>query len=210
MPFAVIDFETTGFVPERTDRVIEVGIVLADDRGRIEHEWTTLVNPHRGVGASHVHRITAADVADAPDFADVGDHILDLLGGRAVVAHNASFDMRFLHSELGRADYAVAGRPVALCSMKWSRRVIGAAKLAECCDAVGIALDGAHSALGDARATAGLLPYLMNGCGADREWLAEARRSVGYAWPARSGHTPSIAVLPRATPPARAGRRRRG
>lgn len=55
MPLAVIDFETTGLVPERTDRVVEVGIVLTDDDGGIEHEWTTLVNPHRAVGASHIH-----------------------------------------------------------------------------------------------------------------------------------------------------------
>jgi DNA polymerase III epsilon subunit-like protein len=50
MPFAVIDFETTGLVPERTDRVVEIGVVLTDDNGHIEHEWTTLVNPHRDVG----------------------------------------------------------------------------------------------------------------------------------------------------------------
>lgn len=55
MPLAVIDFETTGLVPERADRVVEVGIVLTDDDGGIEHEWTTLVNPHRDVGASHIH-----------------------------------------------------------------------------------------------------------------------------------------------------------
>lgn len=208
MPFAVIDFETTGLVPERTDRVIEVGIVLADDRGRIEHEWTTLVNPHRGVGASHVHRITAADVVAAPDFADVGDHILHLLTGRAVVAHNASFDMRFLHCELSRADYAVPGRPAALCSMKWSRRVIGAAKLAECCDAVGIVLDDAHSALGDARATARLLPHLLDGCGAHGEWLAESQRSADYPWPPPAGRSPGGTALPRAKSPGPAGRRR--
>ena len=31
------------------DRVVEVGIVLTDDTGRIEEEWTTLVNPHRDI-----------------------------------------------------------------------------------------------------------------------------------------------------------------
>lgn len=44
MPLAVIDFETMGLVPERADRVVEVGIVLTDDDGGIEHERTTLVN----------------------------------------------------------------------------------------------------------------------------------------------------------------------
>lgn len=50
MPFAVIDFETTRLVPERTDRAVEVDIALTDDGGGIQHEWTTLVNPHRDVG----------------------------------------------------------------------------------------------------------------------------------------------------------------
>lgn len=154
---AVIDFETTGFVPERTDRVVEVGIVLTDDDGRIENEWATLVNPHRDVSAGHIHGITAGELLDAPDFADISGRLLDMLTGRVVVAHNAVFDMRFLQCELQRADYAVAERPDTLCSMKWAGRVVGAAKLAQCCEALGIALDNAHSALCDARATAQLV-----------------------------------------------------
>ena len=61
MPFAVIDFETTGISPERGDRVTEVGLVLTDDFGAIEYEWSTLVNPRRDVGASHIHGLTARD-----------------------------------------------------------------------------------------------------------------------------------------------------
>ncbi|WP_143026021.1 exonuclease domain-containing protein [Leucobacter chromiiresistens] len=60
--FAVIDFETTGFVPERNDRVVEVGVVLLDETGQQEHSWTTLVNPRRDVGASHVHGISGGDL----------------------------------------------------------------------------------------------------------------------------------------------------
>ena len=94
MAYAVIDFETTGVMPERGDRVAEVGIVLTDDAGRIEFEWTTLVNPQRDVGASHIHGLRARDLIDAPTFSDVADDILELLAGRTVTAHNAVFDMR--------------------------------------------------------------------------------------------------------------------
>src|SRR5690625_97663 len=184
MSFAVIDFETTGFVPERTDRVVEVGIVLTDDDGRIENEWATLVNPHRDVSAGHIHGITAGELLDAPDFADISGRVLDMLTGRVVVAHNAVFDMRFLQCELQRADYAVAERPDALCSMKWAGRVVGAAKLAQCCEAFGIAFDDAHSALCDARATAQLLPYLLTACRDTAEWLADLQRAAAYRWPA--------------------------
>lgn len=197
MAFAVIDFETTGFVPERADRVVEVGIVLTDDEGCIEDEWTTLVNPHRDVSAGHIHGITAGELLDAPDFAAISDQVLELVSGRVVVAHNATFDMRFLHCELQRANYAVAERPAALCSMKWAGRTIGAAKLAQCCEAFGIRLESAHSALCDARATAELLPYLMNMCGDTAEWFFDLQRAAAYPWPTPRGHGSPAAAVPR-------------
>lgn len=187
MAYAVIDFETTGLVPERTDRVVEVGIVLTDVTGRIEEEWTTLVNPHRDLGPTNIHGIAAADVVDAPTFADVSDHILELLTGRVVVAHNASFDMRFLHRELQLAHYEIAERPAALCSMKWAGRMMGAAKLEHCCEALGISLTDAHSALGDAHATAELLPHLIGTCCTSVEWHHDLERSSSFAWPSRFG-----------------------
>ena len=154
MAYAVIDFETTGFVPEGGDRVAEIGIVLTDNNGRVEHEWSTLVNPQRDVGATHVHGLSARDLLDAPTFSDVADDVIELLAGRTVTAHNAPFDMRFLHAELNRAGYAIERRPSALCTMKWSGRLIGPAKLEHCCDALGIALTPEHTALNDALATA--------------------------------------------------------
>ncbi|MEN4397284.1 exonuclease domain-containing protein [Mycolicibacterium senegalense] len=187
MSFAVIDFETTGLVPERTDRVVEVGIVLTDDRGGIEHEWTTLVNPHRDVGASHIHGIAAGDVLDAPDFADISDYLLEMIRGHVVVAHNASFDMRFLHRELQLAKYDVPVRPTALCSMKWAGRMMGAAKLSHCCEALGIKLTNAHSALGDAHAAAELLPHLINSCRISRDWREDLERCASFGWPISLG-----------------------
>lgn len=75
--------------------MVEIGVALTDDSGRIEHEWTTLVKPHRDIRAAHVHGIQACDVADAPDFAAISDYLLEMLTGRVVVAHNASFDCVF-------------------------------------------------------------------------------------------------------------------
>lgn len=183
MTFAVIDFETTGLVPERSDRVIEVGVVLTDGEGNVEDEWTTLVNPRRDIGATHIHGISASDVLDAPEFADICDYLLEILSGRTVVAHNASFDMRFLHRELELARYQTQSRPAALCSMKWAGRMIGAAKLAHCCEALDISLTDAHSALGDARATAQLLSHLINVCCTSSDWRADMERCSSYAWP---------------------------
>ncbi|MBU9766058.1 DNA polymerase III subunit epsilon [Mycobacterium sp. TNTM28] len=197
MPYAVIDFETTGVVPERTDRVVEVGIVLTDDTGRIEEEWTTLVNPHRDLGPTNIHGIAAADVTEAPVFADISDHILGMLDGRVVVAHNASFDMRFLHRELQLARYDIAERPKALCSMKWAGRMMGAAKLAHCCEALGISLVDAHSALGDAHATAELLSHLIGTCCTSPEWHADHLRCSTFTWPSRLRRAMQVSAVRR-------------
>lgn len=183
MSFAILDFETTGIMPERGDRVVEIGVVLMDGAGQIEDEWTTLVNPGRDVGASHIHGLRAVDLVEAPAFDDVVDHLLGLLGGRSTVAHNAAFDMRFLHAELLRSGYTAPQRPAALCSMKWAGRLIGAAKLQHCCEAVGIELDDAHTALADARATAQLVAHLTRMAGEREEWHEDLATCGRFAWP---------------------------
>lgn len=185
--FAVIDFETTGFVPERGDRVVEIGMVLLDEHGQREGSWTTLVNPRRDVGASHVHGIHGGDLLDAPEFVEVSDEILTLIAGRAVVAHNATFDMRFLYQELLRAGYNVQSRPRAVCSMKWSGRLLGPAKLAHCCEALGIPLDDAHTALADAEATGQLLARLMELGSSHTEWRQDLAAAHSFVWPASHG-----------------------
>ena len=58
MTVAVIDVETTGLSP-RTDRIVEVGVVLLDSRGDVEAEFETLVNPGRDVGPTGLHGIRA-------------------------------------------------------------------------------------------------------------------------------------------------------
>lgn len=181
--YTVIDFETTGLFAEGHDRVIEVGVVQVDASGHLEDEWSTLVNPGRDLGAVSVHGIQARDLLDAPRFDDVADHVLRSVAGRTVVAHNAPFDMRFLHRELERSGYLLDVRPAALCSMRWAGALIGPAKLEHCCEAIGIELADAHQALSDARATAGLLAYLVRQAGHRAEWMAEAETSRRFAWP---------------------------
>ena len=159
--FAVIDFETTGLFPGGHDRVVELAVVHVDLDGRITGQWETLVNPARDLGPQHIHRIKAADIMDAPSFADIAPDLIALLSGRVIVAHNASFDTRFLVAELERLGHW----PVfeSLCTMQLAREFIPGAgrSLQDCCDAYGIALDGAHRASVDALATAQLLAAYM-------------------------------------------------
>lgn len=105
------------------------------------------------VGATHVHGITAADVASAPAFRHVINEISERLRGRALVARHAAFDVAFLSAEYERAGSSLPSLPT-LCTLDASNYYLpdlSRRRLADCCWASGIRLCDAHSALGDAR-----------------------------------------------------------
>lgn len=166
--FAVIDLETTGFA--NSDRIIEVGVVLTDAAGRIEKRWRTLVQPNRGFDNGFVHGITPSDLIDAPRFEDIAVRLADLLNGRIVVAHNASFEKRFLAAEFARVGlHLPADGGWLLDTMRSAKRILPGTshKLAACLDAIGVENASAHTALADADATARLLAHLLPGMAVD-------------------------------------------
>src|SRR5688500_1267974 len=122
-PYAVIDVETTGFSPATGDRIVEIAIARVDARGRIEDEYSTVLNPGRDVGPVFVHGISNSEVQDAPRFEDVAGELLDRLDGAVVVAHNAVFEERFLAAEFGRLGLQLPLNP-ALCSLWLARRTM--------------------------------------------------------------------------------------
>lgn len=133
--FAVVDFETTGLSPAKGDRAIEIGLVHVAPDGTLEDEHETLIHVDRSVGASWVHHITARDLLHAPDFEGIAHELRDLLAGRVFVAHNVSFDSRFLLAEYSRMGASIpVHQSTMLCTMKLSRSLIGRGKLSDCCD----------------------------------------------------------------------------
>lgn len=160
--FAVIDVETTGFDPEFDDRIIEIAVVHTDPAGNITGRWTTLVNPERDTGPAHIHGIGDDDVLAAPKFADLTAWLSELLDRRIVVGHHAEFDLAFLTFEFERADVQPPLWPT-LDTMHLAKTVnlCEERDLAACCEAAGVTIDGAHTAGGDATATAELLCHLL-------------------------------------------------
>jgi ATP-dependent Lhr-like helicase len=161
--FAVVDVETTGFASQDDDRIIELAVVHCDPAGNITGRWTTLVAPDRDPGPTHVHGLTADDLNGAPAFADLTDWLAGLLDGRVVVAHNAPFDLAFLAAEHERADIDAPGW-ASLCTLELARRIdlTSTRSLQGCCAAADITVSRAHSALGDAEATAELLAHCLS------------------------------------------------
>lgn len=162
-PYAFVDVETTGFHPGHGDRVIEIAVLHTNSLGRVDDQYTTLLNPQgRDVGSSCVHGITNEAVHDAPRFRDVAGDILARLDGAIVVAHNAAFEEAFLATEFARADIEVPQVP-ALCSLWLGRRTFAAPnyKLRTLCQQAGVPFRDAHTAVGDTAALALLLPTML-------------------------------------------------
>ncbi|GAB4245216.1 MAG: hypothetical protein Kow00109_21240 [Acidobacteriota bacterium] len=155
-PFAVIDLETTGLQPG-PDRIVEIAVVRVDPGAEPYVALETLVNPRRPMGATFIHGITDADVADAPAFEAVLPHLVSALEGCVVAAYNVYFDARFLEFELANAGFG--GRPPHLCLM-YLRPLLGlgrACTLGAACRRHGIPYRHAHASLPDALAAARLL-----------------------------------------------------
>lgn len=190
-PYAIIDFETTGVSPRTGDRIIEVAIVRVSRDGRVLDEYSTLLNPEgRDTGPVHVHRIRNGDVCGAPMFRDAAADILSRLDGAVVVAHNASFEQRFLDSELARINVGIGHVP-ALCTLWLARQTLSLPnyKLETIARSARLSLADGHTALGDVRTVAALLPGML-----------EALRSpIFYGTPPTAhGHVARGVALPRA------------
>ena len=155
--FAVLDFETTGF--SRHDRVIEIGVVLLDANCRVERTWQTLVQPNRGFDNSDVHGITPTNLVGAPTFEHVARRFAEVLNGRVIVAHNASFEYNFLTNEFGRLGIELADGNWLLDTMVLARQFMPGqpVPLKNVLTIMGIENRAAHTALADAEATAAVL-----------------------------------------------------
>jgi DNA polymerase-3 subunit epsilon len=176
--YAVIDLETTGLRTDWHDRIVEIAVVHVDGAGRIEREWSTLVNPGRDLGPQHVHRVRAADARRAPTFKRLAGTVAGLLRGRAVVAHNLAFDGPFLAAEYARFGSAVPlDADTGLCTMRLAAAFLPTAgrSLRDCCRAAGVDLYRAHAALDDARAAAGLLGHYLARAGQPPPWSPPSR-----------------------------------
>lgn len=107
----VFDTETTGLDPASGDRVVEIGCLELVNRLPSGETFHVYINPERDMPkeAEAVHGLSAAFLKDKPVFADVAEAFLAFIGDAPLIAHNASFDMKFINAELrlcGRGDLA--------------------------------------------------------------------------------------------------------
>lgn len=155
----ILDFETTGLSPGYGDRAIEIGAVLVRDN-RIVDRFQSLMNPGKRVSGfiEEYTGITNEMLCKAPPADQVMERFAYFIAGHNLVAHNASFDRRFLDAEFSRIGRTRA-REFA-CSMLTARRIYPDAPSHRLETLVGhlrLRTDGVfHRALSDAEMTAQL------------------------------------------------------
>lgn len=155
----VLDFETSGISPAYGDRAIEIGAVALCD-GEIVDRFQSLMNPGLRINSfiESYTGITNQMVQSAPSAADVMREFSSFIGTHPLVAHNASFDQRFLEAEFRRIGIEECG--FFACSMLAARRIYPEApnhKLETLVRYKALRTDGTfHRALADAEMTAHL------------------------------------------------------
>ncbi len=161
-PYVVLDFETTGL--KYDDRVIEIAALRVE--GPRITQFQTLCNP--GVALppfiTHLTGLTDDDLAGAPPTTIAIERLMaEILYDQPVlVAHNATFDRRFLDQELARAGLSPYAGP-HFCTMQWSRRLfpkLPSHGLEKLIHHLQIPIDQHHRALADVQATHYLLGLL--------------------------------------------------
>jgi len=152
----VLDFETSGLSPRYGDRAIEIGAVLIEN-SMIVDRFQSLMNPGFRISPfiESYTGITNDMVAAAPPCEEVMEQFADFIGDLPLVAHNASFDRRFLDAELDFINRSRKSRMA--CSMLAARRIFPNApnhKLGTLVRYCNIYNDGTfHRALADAEMT---------------------------------------------------------
>lgn len=122
----VLDFETSGMSPDQGDRAIEIGAVLIQ-HGKISDRFQSLINPGIRINSQiEMHTgISNQMLQEAPAASEVMHDFSDFIADYPLVAHNATFDQRFLAAELQR----IEKRSIQefCCSLLLARRLYPAA-----------------------------------------------------------------------------------
>jgi DNA polymerase-3 subunit epsilon len=118
----VLDFETTGLSPSYGDRAIEVGAILIQNN-QIVDRFQSLMNPGMRISSfiEDYTGITNKMLRSAPSIAVVMRKFASFMAQNHLVAHNASFDCRFLDAELNRINKQ--RKQDFACTMLVSRRL---------------------------------------------------------------------------------------
>lgn len=155
----ILDFETTGLSPNMGNSAIEIGAVRIEN-SEVTESFSQLMDPGFRISGfiEDYTGISNQMLNGMPTCAQVMNEFADFIEGSNLVAHNASFDKRFLDAELNQISRSYSGE--FSCSMLLARRIYQSApthKLGDLIKYKNISADGGfHRALFDSQMTAKL------------------------------------------------------
>ncbi|MFT6169443.1 MAG: DNA polymerase-3 subunit epsilon [Celeribacter sp.] len=160
LSYVVFDTETTGLLPDAGDEICQVAAIrIVNGKVVLGEQLDVLVDPKRSIpaAASKIHHITDDMVAGQPTIDIVGRALHSFARGAVLVAHNAPFDMAFLHRHAAKIG-AEFNNPV-IDTVLLSAVVFGQSQshtLDDICVRLGVTIppEQRHTALGDTVATA--------------------------------------------------------
>ncbi|WP_395021795.1 PolC-type DNA polymerase III [Dongia sp.] len=158
LPALALDTETTGLDPVR-DRIVSLGALRLEGAALLpDPVLDLLINPGRRIPATSTafHGISDRMVQGAPAYAAVAPEIIAALKGVALIGHHTVFDLAMLR----RASTAIGidwqdppwlDTALLYSALRPEARMFELDAVAQ---QVGVAIQGRHTALGDARTTA--------------------------------------------------------
>ena len=165
LSYVVFDTETTGLDPTGGDEIISIaGVRIINGKLHSEDTFDQLVNPKRNIPlvSLKIHEIYPEMLADKPTIDKILPRFYRYTENAVLVAHNASFDMRFLQIKEEQTGIRFTN-PVldtlllsAVCHPK--QKLHNMEDISEC---LGVELVGRHTALGDSIVTAEILLKLI-------------------------------------------------
>ena len=185
--FLVVDTETNGLAGEACE-MTEAGAVLVGG-GELHQRWETLVSVERPLSRriQSYTGISQAMVDEAPPADATMPELAELIEGRVLVAHSASFDRRVLSQAFERAGVAWPDPPV-ICTVALARRLHPLArqrKLGLLAGSLGIEVETSHRALADAETCARIFCALFPKLVAGAATIGDALALLSPARPAR-------------------------
>lgn len=160
--YAIIDIETTG-QSFSNGKITEVAIFVHDGF-KITNSFSTLINPECYI-PGFITNLTGIDnemVRTAPKFYEVARKIVEITQDKVFVAHNVSFDYKFIQEEFRRLGYDYQRK--TMCTVRMGRKFLPGHRsysLGKLCSELDISINGRHRAAGDALATVKLFEMIL-------------------------------------------------
>lgn len=160
--YAIIDIETTG-QSAANGRITEIAVFIHNGFV-VTESFSSLINPECYI-PGFITQLTGIDnemVKSAPRFYEVARKIVEITQDKVFVAHNVSFDYRFIQEEFKRLGYDYQRK--TMCTVRMGRKYLPGHRsysLGKLCSELDISIIGRHRAAGDALATVKLFEMIL-------------------------------------------------